>query len=169
MRNRQRRQHPRQRHPRPTAWLTVALAAAICTLAIAACGSAGKSSRTGASVNPELAFAECMRSHGVANFPDPSAGGAINIPDALGQSPAFQSAAQTCRSKLRPGGGPHGGISESTRLHLLHHAQCMRAHGVPNYPDPNLPSHGPYDFGPPPGINTDAPAFQRAATACGGP
>ena len=105
-----------------------------------------------------------MRSHGVPNFPD-----GPSIPDGVAQSPAFQSAAQTCRSKLQPGGGPHGGISESTRLSLLHHAQCMRAHGVPNYPDPNIPSHGPYDFGPPPGINTDAPAFQRAASACGGP
>jgi hypothetical protein len=169
MRNRQRSQQPRERHRRPTALLTIALAAATCTIAIAACGSSGKSSRTGASVNPQLAFAECMRSHGVANFPDPSAGGAIDIPDALDQLPAFQSAAQTCRSKLQPGGGPHGGIPESTRISLLHHAQCMRAHGVPNYPDPNIPSHGPHDFGPPPGINTDAPAFQRAARACGGP
>ncbi len=171
MTNRQPSQNSRQRHRRPTLLLTVGLAAgaATCTLALAACGSSGKSSRTGASVNPQLAFAECMRSHGVANFPDPSAGGAINIPDALGHSPAFQSAAQTCRSKLRPGGGPHGGISESARLSMLHHAECMRAHGVANYPDPNIPSHGPYDFGPPPGINTDAPAFQRAASACGGP
>lgn len=105
-----------------------------------------------------------MRSHGVPNFPDSS-----NIPDALTQSPAFKSALQTCRSKLQPGGGPRGGISESTRLSLLKHAQCMRAHGEPNYPDPNLPSHGPYTFGPPPGFPTDTPAFKRAAAACGGP
>lgn len=109
-----------------------------------------------------------MRSHGVPNFPDPSAAGAINIPDALEQSPAFQSAAGVCRKRLS-GGGPHGGIPESTRLSMLHHAECMRAHGVPNYPDPTIPSHGPYQFGPPPGINTEAPAFTQAANACGGP
>ena len=169
MRYRQRSQQPRQRHRRPIVLLTIALAAATCTIAIAACGSSGKSSRTGAPVNPQLAFAECMRSHGVANFPDPSAGGAINIPDALARSPAFKPAVQKCRSKLRPGGGSHGGIPESVRLSMLHHAECMRAHGVPSYPDPIIPSHGPYDFGPPPGINTDAPAFQRAASACAGP
>ncbi len=145
----------------------IAVAAAACAVALGACGSSGKPSHTAASVNPQLAFAECMRSHGVPNFPDPSAGG--GIPDALAQSPAFLPAAQKCRSTLQPGGGPHGGISESTRLSLLHHAECMRAHGVPDYPDPNLPSHGPYDFGPPPGINTDAPAFTQAASACGGP
>lgn len=51
---------------------------------------------------------------------------------------------------------------------MLHHAQCMRVHGVPNYPDPNIPSHGPFMTGPPPGFNTDAPAFKRAAAICGG-
>ena len=136
-------------------------------MAIAACGSSTKPSHTGASVNSQLAFAECMRSHGVANFADPRAGGAINIPDALEQSPAFQSATGVCRKHLS-GGGPRDGIPESTRLSMLHHAECMRAHGVPNYPDPTIPSHGPLKTGPPPGINTGAPAFTRAASACGG-
>ncbi|MGN6168394.1 MAG: hypothetical protein ACTHQQ_09520 [Solirubrobacteraceae bacterium] len=143
--------------------LTVGLAAATCALALVACGSSGKSSRTDTSVNRQLAFAVCMRSHGVPNFPDSS-----NIPDSLTLSPAFKSAAQTCRSKLQPGGGPHGGIPESTRLRMLHHAECLRAHGVPNYPDPHIPSHGPC-CAPPQGINTDAPAFARAAATCGGP
>ena len=102
-----------------------------------------------------------MRAHAVPHFPD-----GPNIPDGVARSPAFLSAAKTCRSRLRPGIGPHG-VSESTKLSLLHHAQCMRAHGVPNYPDPSIPSHGPYYFGPPPGINTDAPAFRHAEAMCG--
>lgn len=105
-----------------------------------------------------------MRSHGVPSYPD---GG--NIPDALESSPAFKSAAQDCLGELRPGGGPHAGLPESTKLSLLHHAECMRAHDVPNYADPTFPSHGPYEFGPPPGVDTNAPAFQRAEAACGGP
>jgi hypothetical protein len=142
----------------------IAVAAAACALALAACGSSGKPGRTAASVNSPVAFAVCMRAHGLPNFPDGS-----NIPDALARSPAFKPAVQKCRSKLRPGGGSHGGIPESVRLSMLHHAECMRAHGVPSYPDPIIPSHGPYDFGPPPGINTNAPAIQRAASACGRP
>jgi hypothetical protein len=110
-----------------------------------------------------------MRSDGVPSFPDPSAGGGINIPDALTHSPAFMSAGQHCRSKLQPGGGLHGGLSESAKQSLLKHAECMRAHGVPDYPDPTIPSHGPFQFGPPPGIDTNAPAFQRAASTCGRP
>ncbi len=165
MTNRQPSQRSGQRHRRPIAWLTIALAAVTCTNAIAACGTSTEPTGTTASPLPSrLAFANCMRSHGVPNFPD-----GPNLPDTLAQSPAFRSAAQACRSKLQPGGGPHGGISESKRLSILHHAECMRAHGVPNYSDPTIPSHGPYDFGPPPGVNTDAPAFQRAANACGGP
>jgi hypothetical protein len=120
--------------------LPIALAAATCTIAIAACGSSTKPTGTTASNLPSrLAFANCMRSHAVPNFPD-----GPNVPDGIAQSPAFQKAAQTCRSKLQPGGGPH-------------------------YPDPTIPSHGPYDFGPPPGINTNAPAFQHATAECGGP
>ena len=168
MSNRQRNLNLRQRHGRLTALVTIALAAATCSMALAACGSSGTLSRTGASSNSQLAFAECMRSHGVPNFPDPSAGGGINLPDALEQSPAFQSAAAACRKRLS-GGDPRGGIPESTRLSMLHHAECMRAHAVPNYPDPTIPSHGPLKTGPPPGINTDAPAFAQAASACGGP
>jgi hypothetical protein len=109
-----------------------------------------------------------MRSYGVPNFPDPGASGGIDIGSGVDpQSPAFQAAAQACR-KFQPGPRGGGAIPESTKLNMLQHARCMRAHGVPDYPDPNIPSHYPLLVQPPPGINTDAPAFQRAAAACGG-
>ena len=65
-------------------------------------------------------FAECMRAHNI-NVPDPSTQGAggfgifFQIPPSERNSPAFQSALQTCRSNLPfrrgagPGGGPPGG------------------------------------------------------------
>ena len=46
-------------------------------------------------------------------------------------------------------------------------AACMRAHAVPNYTDPSITSHRPNDIGPPPGNNTNAPAFRHAAGTCG--
>ncbi len=163
-----------------TASLTIAVAAAGCILALAACGSSTKPAVTSASnsYTDELTFAHCMRSHGVANFPDPSPPGAnltgntfggFALPAGLNlQPPAAQTALNACRQTLPGGGGGRGGVSESQKLSLLKHAQCMRAHGVPNYPDPTIPSHGPIMTGPPPGINTNSPAFQQAATACGG-
>ena len=51
---------------------------------------------------------------------------------------------------------------------LVKRAQCMRSHGVPNYPDPVF-GHGgrvverPLSFY---GINADSPASLRAAKAC---
>jgi hypothetical protein len=45
-------------------------------------------------VRHELAFAKCMRSHGVPNFPDPNASGNMQFPlsSPLPKSPAFQRA-----------------------------------------------------------------------------
>jgi hypothetical protein len=47
------------------------------------------------------------------------------------QSPAFQSAQQSCR-KLLPSGGPPGQVPEKREARSTKHAQCIRAHGVPN-------------------------------------
>lgn len=52
----------------------------------------------GASQQQLLAFARCMRTNGVPNFPDP-AGGALNITGVDPSSPQFQHAAQVCGQK----------------------------------------------------------------------
>jgi hypothetical protein len=155
-----------------------ALAAAVL---IAGCGSSNTSSGSngsGASAQSSgLAFAECMRSHGVPNFPDPTAGsgGGVQIQASQragsGQTmtvngvpvsaPAFQSASQACNAKLPHGGkGPPGGIT-AIRAKALKMAQCMRSHGVPNFPD------SPY--GQKQLLSSSsgqAPAIQSAQTAC---
>src|SRR5260221_14795195 len=48
----------------------------------AGAGSPGGSERTSA-----LAYSQCMRAHGIKNFPDPSAGGGINISGGPGTRP----------------------------------------------------------------------------------
>jgi hypothetical protein len=110
-----------------------------------------------------------MRSNGVPNFPDPVAGGGVKIPFTVGldpQSPAFRTAQQSCRKDL-PGGGPPRVVPESAKLTMIRHAECMRAHGVPSYPDPIFPPGGgiAISFG---NVNPNSPAFQGAAKACGG-
>ena len=60
--------------------LFIALAAVSLTLVAAACGSMAKSSSAAASGDPPLNEAQCMRSHGAPNFPDPSPGGPSVIP-----------------------------------------------------------------------------------------
>jgi hypothetical protein len=164
----------------------VALAGAGCALALAACGSSsnsnGRASANGG--NSGIKFADCMRSHGVPNFPDPpSGGGGIQIPAGSGinpQSPAFQTAQNECM-KLLPGGGPlHGPTSESRKLQLLRLARCMRAHGLPTFPDPTSTPPTPGNglgvaFGGQGSFIAvsqtlmQSPAFNAAAAACGFP
>jgi hypothetical protein len=48
-----------------------------------------------------LTFAHCMQTHGVPQFPDPTAGGAIGLPQGVDpNSASFQAAWHKCQSKL---------------------------------------------------------------------
>jgi hypothetical protein len=62
-------------------------------------GSGGGTSSGGVSQAQLLQFAQCMRSNGVPNFPDPSANGAVSVQGVNTSSPQFQSALQTCETK----------------------------------------------------------------------
>jgi hypothetical protein len=160
---------------RHSLWL--ALAGASCAAVLAACGSTGTSSRA-ASGDPAIKEAECMRSHGVTSFPDPSPGGPSVVPNSINtEAPAFQSAQKAC-ARLLAGGSSQGSAAESSKLELLNLAKCMRAHGLPSSPDPTT-SPPP---APPAGSHTgnaigiggvylqlprQSPAIKRAAAACG--
>jgi len=149
--------------------------AVVCALMIAACGSAIPTATTSAGIDSAqgIEFAGCMRSHGLADFPDPIPGHGMqfNLPSGLSpRSPAFLSAQSACRHLVVPpqdkGGG---GVSAGERSADLKLAQCMRSHGVPNYPDPTYRNGRP--TGQPLtvyGINPDSPAVQSAERACGG-
>jgi hypothetical protein len=45
--------------------------------------------------------AQCMREHGVADFPDPDPDGHAELPDAVRQDPEFDAAKATCRDLTR--------------------------------------------------------------------
>ncbi len=159
-----------------------------CCLALAACGSTGAPSGTvtnGANNSPNhrdasLQFARCMRSHGVSNFPDPSARGGIDI-GGTGlnpQSPAFQSARRACESLLPNGGPKPQALTAAQKQAALAFAQCMRTHGEPDFPDPTTtPPSGATPvlafqgmvFSMGPGLDPRSPAFRQAMRACGPP
>jgi hypothetical protein len=94
-----------------------------------------------------LAYASCMRSHGVPNFPDPS--GSEGIPknailSALkGVSNAQTEAAEhDCKGALPAGGSLSGRPSQTVtaqdQQYYLNAAACMRSHGITNFPDPSF-------------------------------
>jgi hypothetical protein len=121
-----------------------------------------------------VAYAECMRSHGVPNFPDPkvSTNGnevkvAIGVNPSITGNPHFKSAQQAC-NKLLPGGGPGEGpthqITPQEQSRYLKAADCVRSHGVPNFPDPTFSGGGVHIEHQ--GLNESSPAFKAAVHAC---
>jgi predicted small secreted protein len=146
------------------------LAALVVTaLLTAACGGststgAGGSSSTGGSSlhQEELAVAHCMRSHGVPDFPDPSAnGGRPHVSaDSLGvSSSVYQSALNTCQH-LAPDATDPAAPGQQMLSQLLQFARCMRSHDVPDFPDPDsVGLRVPHSM-------TQLPQYQRAYQAC---
>jgi hypothetical protein len=161
---------------------TTALVLVGCAL-LAACGSTGQPSGTGTGTasaaqggkSRDLEFSNCMRSHGVTNFPDPPATG-LQLPVGVNaQSPAFKSAQQACK-QFEPDNGPPPATSARDRTAALAFARCMRSDGVPEFPDPSFspPTGAPrilflrgVVFAMPASVDPKSPAFRRAARACG--
>lgn len=150
-----------------------AVAVAVALL-VSACGggspSTTPSSSTGASsaASRFLSFAGCMRTRGVASYPDPqvtSAGNHVSVKIGPGaadpNSPAFRSANQACRHFL-PNGGLPAPASSGQLAQDVTFADCMRSHGVPSFPDPD--HDGVFTL--PAAIDPQAPQVQRAQRAC---
>jgi hypothetical protein len=120
------------------------------------------SSSQSSSYRSDLAYATCIRSHGVPNFPDPKPGGGFNI-SSNPNDPQLQAAQQAC-GNLLPGGGNQTSGSNFTpqqQAQLLQYAQCMRAHKILNFPDPTSKGLGSLI-----GIDMNSPQFRSASLAC---
>ena len=177
----------------------LALAASI---AIAACGGsspAGPSTASPAKAN--LQFSACMRTHGVPDFPDlgstgtghsgntgnTGTGGQATVPpgatDVAGHILAESSQAVTagyrkCQKYAVLTEGPVVSTAQLARLKAgaLAYARCVRAHGVPNFPDPTVETgpggHGagitpPFGTGARAEVESRSPVLQAAIKTCG--
>ena len=119
----------------------VALVSACGSTAPAGSGSASDTSNTAANAQKAVRFAECMRHNGVPAFPDPGASGKFTI-DAVANgssldpnAPAFKQAISACKD-LEPTGFTGSKRSSEQQQAALKFAQCIRASGVPDFPDP---------------------------------
>ncbi|HEX6488264.1 MAG TPA: hypothetical protein VF137_05230 [Candidatus Dormibacteraeota bacterium] len=121
-----------------------------------------------------LAYSRCMRSHGIADFPDPGSRGGFSISAAPGSdlgpdSSAFQNAAKACQSRLPALKAGGRGLTAAQKQQLLHYSACMRSHGITDFPDPDF-SNGGGGFqisgGPGSDLNPRSPSFQAAQQAC---
>jgi hypothetical protein len=159
------------------------LLAASCAVVLAACGSARSTGYHNphypyGAPNVPISESKCMRANGVPNFPDPIQGpGGVGLPQVSSSpgtltvegvalaGPAFEAAQKACKEYTTPGGPPPA-VSESEKQAAIANAECMRKHGVPNFPDPTF-SGGQLSAGLG-GVDPQSPAFKRAAAACGG-
>jgi hypothetical protein len=144
----------------------------------AASAGPGGASNTGASTQTQqyLAFAECMRSKGMTDFPDPGPEGFPKIAIQLEANPHFVTDFNSCKHLL-PEGGESKGQQDAPELLKL--ALCMHAHSVPSWPEPggsadpygDLDPNSSVDLLKVAGVNPNSPVVQAALRVCerGGP
>ena len=148
----------------------ITVAAAALTFAAAACSSSIPGSTPDAGSSPVttaqlVEFAQCMRAHGIKNFPDP-VNGAFSFsgvgPNSVDpSSPAFQAAKAAC-IHLVPGEAQRPTVTAQDLAAGDKLATCMRSHGFPAFPDPT--SQNVFDV--PKSINIALPSYQSAFSTC---
>jgi len=173
------------------------VAAATSTVGAAHTNTSGGATGSGSSASqtqPQqaaLGYARCMRANGVPNFPDPTSSGGFLLNPSAGvdpSSPGFKTAQVKCQKYMDLGSG----LAPGTETHpspkwlakMVTAAQCMRRHGIPSFPDPATTVPSPTVLGggghisnidgavfvfPSSSVDTQSPAFTRAAKACGFP
>lgn len=162
----------RTRH-RPTflaaVMATVAVLAGItlagCSAGADPAGSHGTGAATESSSSPDAEIAgivACYRAHGDPSFPDPvydPRDGRWHFATSPGSAPL--SAQQACQH-LFPQASASPPVPQAQFQQLVKFAECMRQHGVPNWPDPAPDG----SFGLPPSLQTKTPHDGQASQAC---
>lgn len=132
-------------------------------------GPSGSSSAGGGpGFQQALAYAKCMRDNGVPDYPDPQPGNGgrvILAPGGSSDNPKSQAAQQACRDKMPQGvGAARGGPVDTAKV--MAWAQCIRANGVPNFPDPDV-ANGQIKINIGSlGMQPDDPRLAKASDAC---
>jgi hypothetical protein len=148
----------------------LALAAAVVGIAVlaAGCGGSGSFSAAGSTAyRKAVAYAQCMRSNGEPDFPDPDSQGNFGRTLAnrsLFAGAQFQAANKPCQKLLPPSPPETAAQQQEEYQKALKFAACMRIHGFPSFPDPTpIPYVG---FDRPPGIDANSTQFQSARRTC---
>lgn len=124
----------------------------------------------------QLAFAECMREHGV-DMPDPGAEGGIAIEVTPETEDEMNAAMEECQPLLENARGaiePDPEQEAEMREQVLEFTECMREQGI-DMPDPVFSDDGGFTVQAEPGEDGGAESgpradedFQAAAEQCGG-
>jgi hypothetical protein len=123
----------------------------------------------GSSTAPELskalAYAQCMRSHGVPTWPDPvltpHGDYGFRTTGVNPQSPAFQPALQACKALYNWGSNDQQ-LSAAQQQAWLKWAKCIRSHGEADFADPTFSGSEVHVSGG----GSSSPQLQSAMDAC---
>ena len=168
---------PRRSAPRgapgriPGARRPAVLAAALAgtVLLVVACGGGSGAPLSSKQTNYQkaLAFSQCMRAHGEPGFPDPQPNGDLLIdgPKDHLNGALMNSASKACQH-LMPKSPPLTASQQQKLVaRTLKFVACMRAHGLPTFPDPKVNSQG-IEMQIPQGVAPNSAVFQNARQAC---
>jgi hypothetical protein len=147
------------------------VAVAAFSLLAAGCGGGGSPGLARVATTPQagaLAFARCMRSHGIPNWPDPNSDGYFDksklrqLRLSVSRVRAIEDSA--C-NHLLPSAGRGYTITPADRVDYLKAAACMRRHGFPDFPDPTFQDNN-VTANVPASIDQDSSRFKSAAAIC---
>jgi hypothetical protein len=139
---------------------------------IASAGGAGASPSAAGSEAAKLSdeerrlkFAECMRGQGL-DVPDPGEGGRDGVLFRLDENtdPKKVEAAMTACKAYAPNGGEPLKLDAEQLDKLREFSRCMRANGVPQFPDPD--ADGRIRLEKYAGLDRDDAAFKAATEKC---
>jgi hypothetical protein len=140
------RQRPRRARPPAARAAAATIATAALALISAACSGSSSSTNSAGSSHAEgslrkaLAYARCVRSNGVPDFPDPNNAGQFpktTLQQLSASNSQYQTATQACAHLLpNNGGGPTATDVQQEWNGMASFARCMRSHGEPLWPDP---------------------------------
>jgi hypothetical protein len=137
-------------------------------LLVGGCGASSAPITPQQKVSSYVAFGACLNKHGV-EVQVARTGGLVwaAAPGVPGpRSPQALAAEHDCKALLPAGfvdQVPSAAQTAQNLALMLQYAKCIRAHGVPNFPDPT--SQG-LRISPSSGINLNSPAFQGAQKSC---
>ena len=146
----------------PSPRLLPVLCAGFASAVLATCSPATAQQASPDQQDAALAYAQCVRDNGYAEFPDPVPGEGIRFLIKPGDAPRFQKAASACRG-LAPEGLRDEEIAPEELEGLVKLAQCVRDSGISNFPDPS--AKGSFDLQDL-GIGPDDKRLDAAMAAC---
>lgn len=114
-------------------------------------------------------YADCMRSNGVREFPEPRGKLLPELnPQRLGVSQSQLRAALSACNHLLPGvTRGNAAITPADRVDYLKGSACMRSHGFRDFPDPTFLSDGTgVQYEVPSSIDRSSSRFEHAVATC---